>query len=95
VEVLDGLSINYILGGSLASSIHGIPRASRDVYLVVVLNPIDIDTLVEVLKEDISTSREMGPDRGVFYNGFSMTVVSSLNSSASARSSSFPRALEV
>ena len=53
MEVLDGLSINYILGGSLASSIHGIPRASRDVDLVVILNLIDIDTLVEVLKEDI------------------------------------------
>ncbi len=52
VGILDGLSIHYILGGSLASSIYGIPRASQDADLVVVLNPSDIAPLVEELKSD-------------------------------------------
>lgn len=58
VEILDGLSINYILGGSLASSIHGIPRASQDADLVVVLNPPDIEPLIEALKGDFYVDAE-------------------------------------
>ena len=33
-RVFDNLGIRYLVGGSLASSIYGIPRATQDVDLV-------------------------------------------------------------
>jgi len=33
-SVFDGLKIRYVVGGSVASSIYGIPRATQDVDLV-------------------------------------------------------------
>ena len=35
VDILDELGVAYILGGSLASGVHGEPRATRDADLVV------------------------------------------------------------
>lgn len=58
VRILDELSIDYLLGGSLASSIHGIPRSSQDVDLVVILNPPVVDALVEALKTDFHVDAE-------------------------------------
>ena len=34
VAVFDELSVPYVVGGSLASSVYGIPRATQDVDLV-------------------------------------------------------------
>ena len=34
VRLFDALGISYLVGGSLASSIYGIPRATQDVDLV-------------------------------------------------------------
>ena len=33
-EALEALGIPYFVGGSLASSLHGVPRATKDVDLV-------------------------------------------------------------
>jgi hypothetical protein len=33
-RILDGLEIRYFVGGSLASSLHGVPRSTQDVDLV-------------------------------------------------------------
>lgn len=33
-QVLHGLGIRYVIGGSFASSIYGIPRATQDVDIV-------------------------------------------------------------
>jgi hypothetical protein len=35
VRVLEGLGLDYLIGGSLASSLHGIPRSTQDADLVV------------------------------------------------------------
>ncbi|MDP8215262.1 MAG: nucleotidyl transferase AbiEii/AbiGii toxin family protein [Candidatus Euphemobacter frigidus] len=58
VRILDELSIDYLLGGSLASSIHGIPRSSQDVDLAVILDPPAVDALVEALKTDFYVDAE-------------------------------------
>ncbi len=52
IEVLDRLEIGYQIGGSLASSAHGIPRTTLDVDLVVDLPPELIDDFASELKQD-------------------------------------------
>lgn len=49
LEILDRLAVPYHLGGSYASSIHGIPRQTQDVDLVVDLREDRIHRLVEAL----------------------------------------------
>jgi hypothetical protein len=39
VDVLNALHAPYLIGGSLASSLHGIPRATLDADLVADLGP--------------------------------------------------------
>jgi hypothetical protein len=45
LEVLDRLEIRYAIGGSVASSAHGVPRTTLDVDLVVDLKADQIDDL--------------------------------------------------
>ena len=50
VETFDRLGIPYLVGGSLASSLHGIPRATQDVDLVVRMTHRHVAGLVVVLR---------------------------------------------
>ena len=52
VRVLEGLGVRYLVGGSLASSLLGIPRATQDVDIVVDLKPDHVDGLLEALTPD-------------------------------------------
>jgi hypothetical protein len=45
-EALDAFGVPYYIGGSLASSTHGIARSSLDTDVVVVLEPHHVDPLV-------------------------------------------------
>lgn len=49
VETLESLGVPYLVGGSVASSIHGISRSTRDVDLVAALKPEDGAPLVDRL----------------------------------------------
>jgi len=49
IEALDALRVPYYLGGSLASSAHGIARASLDADIVAALEPEHVDSLVHSL----------------------------------------------
>ena len=51
VQTLDRLGVRYYLGGSIASSAHGIARASLDADVVVFLAPEHLDPLVASLAE--------------------------------------------
>jgi hypothetical protein len=51
IDILDDLGIPYHLGGSLASSLHGVPRQTRDVDLVIDLSLSDVPRLVSRLLE--------------------------------------------
>lgn len=48
-DALQALGVDYYLGGSVASSAHGIARASLDADLVVALEPDHVDALVDRL----------------------------------------------
>jgi Nucleotidyl transferase AbiEii toxin, Type IV TA system len=45
-RVLDELEVPYVVGGSLASSLHGIPRSTQDADLVAALRTDHIQSLI-------------------------------------------------
>ncbi len=49
IAILDRLGIRYFAGGSVASSVHGIPRFTRDIDLVVDLREDGVETLTASL----------------------------------------------
>jgi len=51
-QVLDALGIAYVVGGSVASSVHGEPRSTEDVDIIVDLRPTDLDRFLQRLGED-------------------------------------------
>jgi len=57
-QALDAVGVEYHLGGSLASSIYGEPRATNDIDLVVDLPPDRVDALADALGPDFSVDRE-------------------------------------
>lgn len=48
-RVLEELRIPYLVGGSIASSVHGIPRSTEDADLVADLRPQDVQPFVAAL----------------------------------------------
>jgi len=55
---LEDLGVPYFLGGSLASSIHGEPRATNDIDLVVDLRADLVDDLARRLGSDFEVDEE-------------------------------------
>ena len=51
-DVLERMGVPYLLGGSVASSVHGVPRATMDVDLVAVFEPRHVAEFVAALAED-------------------------------------------
>lgn len=52
LQILESANIPYMLTGSFASSIHGSPRATQDIDLVIAPNPISLDDLLKHFPED-------------------------------------------
>jgi hypothetical protein len=57
-EALEQLGVAYFLGGSLASSIQGEPRATNDIDLVVDLPPGKVRALAEALGGDFDVDED-------------------------------------
>ncbi len=55
----DSLSIPYVICGSLASSLYGIPRSTQDVDLVADIQPSQVEALVASLGEEFYADAEM------------------------------------
>jgi hypothetical protein len=51
-RALDELAIRYVVGGSLASSLYGIPRATQDVDLVADIGSPHVPALMNALAEE-------------------------------------------
>jgi hypothetical protein len=58
-DIFDGLAIPYFVGGSLASSVHGIPRATNDADLGAVVRRIHIAPLVKALEGEFYVAEEL------------------------------------
>lgn len=60
--VLDQLGVPWLVGGSLASSIHGIPRATQDVDLVADLRLPHLRPFVDATEQDFYCSDDAARD---------------------------------
>ncbi len=58
-KVLDDLGIPYLVGGSLASSLHGIPRSTHDVDIIANIRQLHILPMVTKLEADFYIDEEM------------------------------------
>lgn len=59
VDALRELDVPYLVGGSLASSLHGVPRSTHDVDLVADLDRSKVDALVARLQQTFYIDRDM------------------------------------
>ena len=50
IEALERLGVSYVIGGSLASAVHGVPRATLDTDLVADLKPAHAGSLAQALQ---------------------------------------------
>lgn len=58
-RVLDALGLRYVVGGSMAASVWGEPRFTRDSDFAVDLPPERVDDLVHALENDWHVDREL------------------------------------
>jgi hypothetical protein len=59
VETLDNLDIPYLLGGSMASSLYGIPRTTNDADIVVDMALKHVEPFVSALSDTFYMDREV------------------------------------
>ena len=52
INILDAASVPYMLTGSFASSLHGMPRATQDIDLVIAPNVASLEALLKNFPED-------------------------------------------
>lgn len=57
--VLNQLNISYFISGSLASSLHGIPRATQDIDIVADLKSNQIISFLKALEKDFYIDADM------------------------------------
>jgi len=67
---LDDCGIPYMITGSFASNIHGVPRATQDADIVIEADAKALDRFLDTLGEDFYTSPEAAKEalarRGIF-----------------------------
>ena len=71
LKVLAKLDVPYQVGGSVACSVHGVPRSSLDVDVLVSIEPNKVDALVHSIDEEYYVSRSHAHEaveRGTAFN---------------------------
>lgn len=71
-QALDRLGIIYAVGGSLASSLHGVMRATLDVDIVADMRPEHVQPMVAVLSEEFYADEEMMRDAIERHSSFNL-----------------------
>lgn len=71
-EVFESLGIRYLVGGSLASSLHGIPRATQDIDIVAEIEGNQVESLVEALKTEFYVDADMIREAVRNYDSFNI-----------------------
>lgn len=59
IEALEALGVGYQIGGSVASSAHGVPRSTLDVDLVAPLRPEHVEPLCAALRGSFYAEPEL------------------------------------
>src|SRR5277367_685006 len=73
LAALDRMEVGYCIGGSVASSEHGIPRMTMDVDLVVDLKPEQLDEFAALLQSDFYADAQLIRDS--FYRGRAANLI--------------------
>ena len=71
-DVFQNLKIHYMIGGSLASSLHGIPRATQDIDIVADIKPNKVTEFVSILKKDFYIDEDMIKEALSGYTSFNI-----------------------
>lgn len=58
-QIFDDLRNSYVVGGSLASSMYGVPRATQDVDVMANIKPDHVDRLTAALEPDFYVAAEL------------------------------------
>lgn len=77
-QVLDGLHAEWYLGGSVASSIHGMQQLAQDVDFVVYLDPQQLPLLLSHLKERDFLGKDLLQEGASQPSSFSLIHLASL-----------------
>jgi hypothetical protein len=81
-SALEAIGCDYFLGGSVASSLHGEPRATNDIDFVVAMRPQRISAFVEKLGSDFEVDTDMLRDalvQGSCANIFYLPLVTKID----------------
>jgi hypothetical protein len=58
-SILEKLNVRYLIGGSLASTLHGLVRTTQDSDIVAEMRPEHVEVFVRELKNDFFIDEEM------------------------------------
>jgi len=81
-NVLESMGCDYFVGGSVASSLHGEPRATNDIDFVVAMRPQRVQAFAEQLGEDFEVDTDMLRDallHGSCANFFYLPLVTKID----------------
>lgn len=78
VEAMERFNIPYLIGGSLASSIHGIARATRDVDIIADIREKDVESFSDELKERFYVDVEMIKEAIIRQTSFNLIHLESM-----------------
>ncbi len=71
-QEFDRLNISYFVGGSLASSLHGVPRATQDVDIVADIKMDNIPQIVDAFKQEFYIDPDMMRDAIQYRTSFNI-----------------------
>ncbi len=77
-RVLEGLAVPYLVGGSVASTLHGEPRGTLDVDFALRLDPGRADALVDALEGEFYVDRGSARDAAAHHRHFNAIHVATL-----------------
>lgn len=78
ISAFDELNIPYLIGGSMASSVHGFLRSTNDVDFVVRLSTEQIPPLVQALQSDFYIDGDMIADAIKYQSSFNVLQLPAL-----------------
>ena len=62
---LTRIGVSYVIGGSFASSVHGEPRSTNDIDMVVDLRQGDMDAFINAIASECYVSRDAVAETGL------------------------------
>ncbi len=78
VTALEQLGVAYYIGGSVVSSIYGIPRATFDIDLIADLRPEHVRPFVKHLEADYYIDEDMIRDAITHHSSFNVMYLTSM-----------------